>query len=83
METQVSVTRMSALWTASKGWLVVVRVPGVGVVVVEERRRERMGGGMGWVGGVAMEMWTPSLREARARSYLCLLAYIHAKSQAG
>ena len=66
----MSVTRMSAPWTASSGMWVVVRVPGVGVVVVEERMRERMGGGMEWVLGVAMEMWTPSLREARARSYL-------------
>ena len=64
-------TRMSALWTASSGILVVVRVPGVGVVSVEERMRESMGAGMEWVLGVAMEMWIPSLREARARSYLC------------
>ena len=64
-------TRMSALWTASSGIFVVVRVPGVGFVSEEERMRESMGAGMEWVLGVAMEMWTPSLREARARSYLC------------
>ena len=67
----MSVTRMSALWTASSGLLVEVNVPGVGVVLVEERMRESMGAGMEWVLGVATEMWTPSLREARARSYLC------------
>ena len=67
----MSVTRMSAAWTASRGLCVVVRVPGVGIWLVVEWRRERTVGGMEWVEGVAMEMWTPSLREARARSYLC------------
>lgn len=74
----MSVARISAPWTASRGLLVVVRVPGWGVVFLEEFMRESIGGGMEWVEGVAMEMWTPSFREARARSYLFLLVYSRA-----